>query len=67
MLVGSYAHDEWESTLAPLLALQLDLPFVGVVRGVRPSADGSWSEPDAMVVVSAPQPGSLRTGELLLM
>ena len=35
MLVGSYAHDELESTLAPLLALKMDLPFVGVVRGVR--------------------------------
>ncbi len=41
VLTGSYAHDELESTLAPLLALKLDLPFVGVVRGVRPSADGS--------------------------
>ena len=41
VLVGSYAHDELESTLAPVLALLLDLPFVGVVRGVRPSADGS--------------------------
>ncbi len=41
VLVGSYAHDELESTLAPLLALKLDLPFVGVVRGVRPGADGA--------------------------
>ena len=41
VLVGSYAHDELESTLAPLLALKMDLPFVGVVRGVRPSGDGS--------------------------
>ena len=41
VLVGTYAHDELESTLAPLVALKLDLPFVGVVRGVRPSADGS--------------------------
>ena len=41
VLVGSYAHDELEGTLAPLLALRLGLPFVGVIRGVRPSADGS--------------------------
>ena len=41
VLVGSYAHDELESTLGPLLAGKLDLPFVGVVRGVSPSADGS--------------------------
>jgi electron transfer flavoprotein beta subunit len=40
VLVGSYAHDELESTLAPLLARELGLPFVGVVRGVRPAADG---------------------------
>ncbi|MGD0897418.1 MAG: hypothetical protein ABR915_06245 [Thermoguttaceae bacterium] len=41
VLVGSYAHDELESTLAPLLAGELGLPFVGVVRGVQPSADGA--------------------------
>jgi electron transfer flavoprotein beta subunit len=41
VLVGSYAHDELEGTLAPLLALKLGLPFVGVIRGVRPAADGS--------------------------
>jgi len=41
VLVGSYAHDELESTLAPLLALTLGLPFAGVIRGVRPSADGA--------------------------
>lgn len=40
VLVGSYAHDELESTLAPLLAGKLGLPFVGVVRGVQPAADG---------------------------
>ncbi len=40
ILVGSYAHDELESTLAPLLALKLGLPFVGVVRGVQPAAEG---------------------------
>jgi electron transfer flavoprotein beta subunit len=41
VLVGSYAHDELESTLGPLLAGELGLPFVGVVRGVRPAADGA--------------------------
>jgi electron transfer flavoprotein beta subunit len=41
VLVGSYAHDELESTLAPLLAGKLGLPFVGVVRGARPTADGA--------------------------
>ncbi|MGA2617668.1 MAG: hypothetical protein ABSF26_08670 [Thermoguttaceae bacterium] len=40
VLVGSYAHDELESTLAPLVACELGLPFVGVVRGVQISADG---------------------------
>ena len=39
--MGSYAHDELESTLAPLLAFRLGLPFVGVVRGVKPSADAA--------------------------
>ena len=41
VLVGSYAHDELENTLAPLLAFQLGLPFVGVVRGVKPAADAA--------------------------
>ncbi len=41
VLVGSYAHDELESTLAPLLACELGFPFVGVVRGVQPAADGA--------------------------
>ena len=41
VLVGSYAHDELENTLAPLLAFRLGLPFVGVVRGVKPSADAA--------------------------
>jgi electron transfer flavoprotein beta subunit len=40
VLAGTYAHDELESTLAPLLAWKLGLPFVGVVRGARAAADG---------------------------
>jgi electron transfer flavoprotein beta subunit len=41
VFVGSYAHDELEGSLAPLLASQLGMPYVGVVRGVAPSSDGS--------------------------
>jgi electron transfer flavoprotein beta subunit len=41
VLVGTYAHDELEHTLGPLLAFRLGLPFVGVVRGVQPSADAT--------------------------
>ncbi|MBN2474639.1 MAG: hypothetical protein JXB62_08520 [Pirellulales bacterium] len=40
VLVGSSAHDELEGMLAPLLALKLQLPYVGVIRGVR-AGDGS--------------------------
>lgn len=41
VLVGSWAHDELEGVLAPLLALKLGLPYVGVVRGAKPGSDGA--------------------------
>jgi len=41
VLTGTYAHDELESSLAPLLAARLQRPFVGVVRGVKPGAAGA--------------------------
>lgn len=40
VLVGASAYDELESSLAPLLALSLDLPYVGVIRGVKPAEAG---------------------------
>lgn len=39
VLVGIQAHDELDGVLAPLLAAQLGLPYVGVIRGVKPGAD----------------------------
>lgn len=41
VLVGTYAHDELESSLAPLLAAKLKQPFVGVIRGVKPAGQDS--------------------------
>jgi electron transfer flavoprotein beta subunit len=41
VLVGGYAHDELESALAPQLAVQMHMPYVGVVRGVDPLPDGT--------------------------
>lgn len=41
VLIGVSAHNELEGVLAPLLALGLDVPYVGVVRGVKPGEDGS--------------------------
>jgi len=41
VLVGTYAHDELESSLAPLLAVKLQQPFAGVIRGVKPAGEGS--------------------------
>jgi electron transfer flavoprotein beta subunit len=35
ILVGCQAHDELEGALAPQLALALQLPYVGVIRGVQ--------------------------------
>jgi electron transfer flavoprotein beta subunit len=35
VLAGTYAHDELEGVLAPLLALRLGMPYVGVIRGVK--------------------------------
>ncbi len=40
VLIGVNAHDELEGVLAPLLALNLELPYVGVIRGVK-SGDGA--------------------------
>lgn len=39
VLVGVQAHDELDGVLAPLLAAALELPYLGVVRGVK-AADG---------------------------
>ncbi len=41
LLVGTNAHDELESSLAPLLAARLQQPFVGVIRGVKPAGPNS--------------------------
>ncbi len=40
VLVGVQAHDELDGALAPLLAARLGRPYVGVIRGVKPAADG---------------------------
>jgi electron transfer flavoprotein beta subunit len=39
VLVGVQAHNELDGVLAPLLASELGLPYVGVIRGVKPGAD----------------------------
>jgi electron transfer flavoprotein beta subunit len=39
VLVGVQAHSELEGVLAPLLAVELGLPYVGVIRGVKAGAD----------------------------
>lgn len=41
VLVGVYAHDELEGSLAPLLAVALGLPYVGVIRGVKAEEDSA--------------------------
>jgi electron transfer flavoprotein beta subunit len=38
VLVGVQAHDELQGVLPPLLAAALGLPYIGVIRGVRPGA-----------------------------
>jgi electron transfer flavoprotein beta subunit len=35
VLVGVQAHDELDAALAPFLAAALELPYVGVIRGVK--------------------------------
>ncbi len=40
ILVGIQAHDELEGVLPPLLAAQLNLPYVGVIRGVNVCPEG---------------------------
>lgn len=40
VLIGVYAHDELDGALAPLLALKLEMPYVGVIRGVKAAAAG---------------------------
>lgn len=40
LLPGSQAMDDLEGEVAPLLAAALDLPFIGVVCGVKAAADG---------------------------
>ena len=39
VLAGVQAHDELEGVLAPQLAVALGLPYLGVVRGVKASAE----------------------------
>jgi len=41
VLVGVYAHDELEGVMAPLLALELEMPYVGVIRGAKAGEPGS--------------------------
>jgi electron transfer flavoprotein beta subunit len=41
VLIGCWAHDELQGPLGPRLAHAMDLPFVGVVRGVQIEADGA--------------------------
>lgn len=53
VLAGVQAHNELEGVLAPLLASELGLPYVGVIRGVKPGADG------ASVVVCKEFPGAV--------
>ncbi len=39
VLVGVQAHDEMDGGLAPFLAAALGLPYVGVIRGVKPGPE----------------------------
>lgn len=41
VLVGVQAHDELDGVLAPMLAADLALPYVGVIRGVKPAGPGT--------------------------
>jgi electron transfer flavoprotein beta subunit len=41
ILIGCQAHNELEGALAPRLAAALDLPYAGVIRGVRLDGDAS--------------------------
>lgn len=53
VLVGVQAHDELEGVLGPLVAARLGLPYVGVLRGVKPAADAN------AVVVCKEFPGAV--------
>lgn len=39
VLVGVYAHDELEGMLGPLLALDMEMPYLGVIRGVKAGSE----------------------------
>ena len=39
VMIGCQAHDELEGALGPRLAVELELPYLGVVRGVRKTAE----------------------------
>jgi electron transfer flavoprotein beta subunit len=39
VLVGVQAHDELDGGVSPFLAAALNLPYVGVIRGVKPGAE----------------------------
>jgi len=39
VLVGVQAHDEWDGGLSPFLAAALGLPYLGVIRGVKPGSE----------------------------
>lgn len=41
VLVGVQANDELDGVVAPLVALGLELPYVGVIRGVHPGDEGT--------------------------
>jgi electron transfer flavoprotein beta subunit len=53
VLVGVQAHDELDGVLPPLLAEALGLPYVGVIRGVKPCPAGG------AVVASKEFPGAV--------
>ncbi|MHB1035431.1 MAG: electron transfer flavoprotein subunit beta/FixA family protein [Pirellulales bacterium] len=40
VLVGIQAHDELDGVLAPRVAAELNLPYVGVIRGVKDAGGG---------------------------
>jgi electron transfer flavoprotein beta subunit len=41
VFVGLQGYDELEGVLPPMLALALELPYLGVIRGVQPAGEGT--------------------------
>lgn len=48
VLVGVQAHDELDGVVPPILATCMELPYVGVIRGVKPGGEAgsvtAWKE-----------------------